>query len=72
MEDNERIAQLETSLSDHIKLCNVLRNQNRFLMGLVLTGYLALGGWVWHLHEVSEERILTLTRAVYSAVGNLR
>lgn len=65
-DESERLAKLETSLADHIKLCDVLRRQHRFIMGMVFTGILALGGWIWHLHEVTEDRVLELTRAVYT------
>lgn len=66
MDTEERLARLETALADHIKLCSVVRNQYRFIVGLVFSGTMALGGWVWHLHEINEGRILALTHAIYT------
>lgn len=68
-DESERLAKLETSLADHIKLCDVLRRQHRFIMGMVFTGILALGGWIWHLHEIVEDRMLGLTKAIYMLTG---
>ena len=72
-DDGDRLTRVETTLEHHLKDCEEARVENRslgrWILSLIISGMLGLGGWAWLLHRETAMELDRLMILVYSAIS---